>query len=410
MELMDENMLTISSNGVLYSNKKRGVIPEVLEEWFAKRKEYKTLMKKYEDEGNEDLYSYYDRRQHIQKIFLNSLYGVLGLPVFRFYDVDNAAAVTLSGQEVIKSSSKFVNHMYNKVNSTDTEIDYCIYIDTDSLYFPGEPMFSQWSSSESKKDPLRLTINTAEMVETKLNAMYDVMAKKMFNCDVHKLFIKGESVASTGFWVTKKRYALNKVYDLELHKSVDKIVVKGLDVVRSTFPVAFREFTSILLKDILNKTSQNIIDRKILDFRDDLNTKHFLDIARNTSANNISKFFQEGTINQFKKGTPIHIKAAIFYNKLLKNYGLESQYAPIADGEKIKYVYLKSNPYKTETIAIRGYHDPPEIIKFIETYIDTTMLFEKELGTKLQDFYTALNWGLLPTQINQNSCSYFTFD
>lgn len=114
MEFMEENNLSISSNGVLYSNNKKGIIPEVLDSWFAQRVEYKNLMKKYINEGDSVKAAYYDQRQHIQKIFLNSLYGVLGLPVFRFYDVDNAEAVTLTGRDIIKWSAKTVNSVYKK--------------------------------------------------------------------------------------------------------------------------------------------------------------------------------------------------------------------------------------------------------------------------------------------------------
>ena len=115
VQFLQENNLTIASNGVLYTTTVKGIIPEVLEQWFAKRVEYKNLMKKYTDEGDEAQAAYYDRRQHIQKIFLNSLYGVLGLPVWRFYDVDNATAVTLTGQDVIKTTAKFINLKYNKI-------------------------------------------------------------------------------------------------------------------------------------------------------------------------------------------------------------------------------------------------------------------------------------------------------
>lgn len=115
MNFMEENNLTISSNGVLYTNDKKGIIPEILETWFAQRVEYKNLMKKYVNEGDKEKASYYDRRQHIQKIFLNSLYGVLGLQGWRFYDVDNALAVTSSGVYIIKYSAKVLNNYYNKL-------------------------------------------------------------------------------------------------------------------------------------------------------------------------------------------------------------------------------------------------------------------------------------------------------
>ena len=94
--------ISVSSNCVLYRYDKKGLIPVLLEKWFNERVEFKKLMKKHGDEGNDEQYGYFKRRQHVQKIILNSLYGVLGLPVFRFYDIDNAEATTLTGQDLIK--------------------------------------------------------------------------------------------------------------------------------------------------------------------------------------------------------------------------------------------------------------------------------------------------------------------
>ena len=120
MQFLTDNNLSISSNGILYSNDKVGIIPEVLDTWFAQRKEFKDLAKKYAEEGNKELEDFYDRRQHIQKIFLNSLYGVLGLPVWRFYDVDNALATTATGQDIIKSTAKVANLLYKKKLNNQT--------------------------------------------------------------------------------------------------------------------------------------------------------------------------------------------------------------------------------------------------------------------------------------------------
>ncbi len=403
MEFLVENNLTISSNGVLYSNQKRGIIPEILETWFAQRVEYKNLMKKYVNEGDKDKASYYDRRQHIQKIFLNSLYGVLGLPVFRFYDVDNAAAVTITGQDVIKSTAKVVNKHYEKL--LGMEGDHVTYIDTDSIYASATPIMPNGCDSK------QFTIDKAREMESTLNRFYDTFAKRAFNCDTHKLFIKGESVASTGFWVTKKRYALDKVYDLETNQDVNKMVVKGLDVVRSSFPKVFREFMTQLLKDILKKTPKDEIDTRVLELKHSLEKVNYLEVARNTSANNISEYDSEPTnaLNKFRKGTPAHIKAAIVYNRLLKYYGIDKQYEKISDGEKIKYVYLKNNPLQIDAVAVKGYHDPKEIIDLVDKFMDTDALFDNELKNKLEDFYTALNWGNIPTEVNQNASDFFAF-
>ena len=404
VKFMNDSNLMISSNGVLYDTNKVGIIPEVLNQWFAERVEYKNLMKKYKNEGNLELADYYDRRQHIQKIFLNSLYGVLGLPIFRFFDIDNALAVTATGQDVIKNSANFANKLYqDKLQDTK---DYCIYIDTDSLYFSSKALLPE------NKDPKEFTINLAHVIEKKLNAYYDDMSKELFFCDNHRFHIKGESVASKGLWIAKKRYAMNVVYDLESSLNIDnKMKVKGLDVIRSTFPPAFREFMNTVLKDVLNGIAKNEMDAKVLEFRIALDNRYYLDVARNTSVKNISEY-EKGLskqLNEFKKGTPAHVKACITYNKLLHHFKITNRYEKISDGEKIKYVYLKDNPLNLETVAVKGYNDPIEIVQLAETYIDYETLFVNELKTKLEDFYSALGWGLLPTDVNQKAEEFFSF-
>ena len=404
VKFMNDSNLMISSNGVLYDTNKVGIIPEVLNQWFAERVEYKNLMKKYKNEGNLELADYYDRRQHIQKIFLNSLYGVLGLPIFRFFDIDNALAVTATGQDVIKNSANFANKLYqDKLQDTK---DYCIYIDTDSLYFSSKALLPE------NKDPKEFTINLAHVIEKKLNAYYDDMSKELFFCDNHRFHIKGESVASKGLWIAKKRYAMNVVYDLESSLDIDnKMKVKGLDVIRSTFPPAFREFMNTVLTDVLNGIVKNEMDAKVLEFRIALDSRYYLDVARNTSVKNISEY-EKGLskqLNEFKKGTPAHVKACITYNKLLHHFKITNRYEKISDGEKIKYVYLKDNPLNLETVAVKGYNDPVEIVQLAETYIDYETLFVNELKTKLEDFYSALGWGLLPTDVNQKAEEFFSF-
>jgi len=406
LKLIDSEMLSVSTNGILYSNKKRGIIPEVLEVWFAQRKEFKDLMKKYTNEGDTKLAEFYNRRQHIQKIFLNSLYGVLGLPIFRFYDIDNALAVTASGQDVIKNSARYVNDLY--VKRCQEEQDYCIYIDTDSLYFSSVQLFTNQTTDEEKK---QFTIKLANAVESKLNTYYDDFAKEFFFCNSHKFYIKGESIAKSGIWIAKKRYALDKVYDLETNSDMSKIKVTGLDVVRSTFPTAFRTFMNKFLLDVLRKTDKDTIDRNVLEFKSNLKDCAFIDIARNTAVKNLSKFDDASVTSMvsFKKGTPAHVKAAIAYNRMLKHLGLDKKYERIEDGAKIKYVYLKPNSLKIESLAIKGYNDPKEITDFISEYLDYDALFENELQKKLEDFYSALSWGNIPTEVNQNASEWFSF-
>lgn len=409
MNFIESNYLVVATNGVMYKSRESGLgtIPQILESWFAKRVEYKDLMKKYDVEGNKELAEYYDQMQHVQKIFLNSLYGVSGLPGWRYYDIDNAEAVTLTGQYIIKTSAKVLNSQYAK--ETGASVDNVIYCDTDSIYASSLPLLT------GETDEKQFTIDTARRMEHTLNKFYDVMAKKAFNCQSHKFHIKGESVVKYGLWLAKKKYALDKVYDLEKNKDVDKIVVKGLDAVRSTFPKVFRDFTSQVLKDILRGATKSKIDTDVLTLKGSLGEMNYLNLARNTSVNGITKYTgpEDPDPNNpskisFLKGAPVHVKAAMYYNNLLAFFKVTDRFAPIEDGEKIKYVYLLDNPYKINVLAIKGFEDPKEISEIVEKYIDSDALFEKELRNKIHDFYQALGWGLIPSEVNQNANAFFS--
>ncbi len=448
LDLLDEKGYSISSNGVMYTTDKVGIVPEILDKWFAERVEYKDMMKRYVKEGNAELADFYDRRQHVQKILLNSIYGVLGLPIFRFYDLDNALAVTATGQDVIKTTAKFINSKYKAAGAspkTDLWVkrywevlkkdakkrkpyvapvipsadDHCVYIDTDSVYFSAVPMFGQYNIESREPTPEEtwqhhksLTIQIAKDMESGVNKFYDVMAKMLFNCSTHRFYIKGEAVMDTGFWVAKKRYAMAKKYDLETDEDVDKLAVKGLDVVRSSFPPAFAKLMKEVLGSILKRKEKKDLDTIILDFHSSMKNINYLSIARNTSVKKVSEYddLMETDINSFPKGAAAHSKAAVTYNRLIRKLGLEDKFMQIMDGDKIKWVYLKKNPYNIETVAIKAYDDPPQILDLVENYMDYNLLFEKELSNKLEDFYDALDWGMIPTKVNQNAFKFFDFN
>lgn len=400
-EFMIHTKLTVAANGALYISHQQGVLPAILDDWFNKRKEYKALAKKFLDEGDKEQADYYDKRQHVQKIFLNSFYGALGLDSFRFYELTNAKAITLSGQTVIKSVATVVNNILHKSSEGPEIKDRCIYIDTDSIYVSAEDFFGDRFIGMSDDAKEGLSIALARKLEKDINEKYfDKIAQKFFYVGTgHKFFIKGEAVAKAGFWVTKKRYAYSKIYDLDTDRKVDKLVIKGLDVVRSSFPPAFGGLMQGILTDILNDVPKADIDTKITDFYNSLATKNYLEICRNTSIKNGIKKYDdpaETSLTAFKKGSPAHVKAAIVYNRVLRSKGLDKKYSVIRDGDKIKYTYLKQNPLGIETIAVKGYDDPQEVIDFVETYIDYKALFDRELLDKLSDFYEAMAWGKIP--------------
>jgi len=398
-KVLSEKKYSIASNGVMYRTDKVGCIPDILDLWFNQRVEFRKLEKKYGEEGDKEKYAFYKKRQLVQKILLNSLYGVLGLPAFRFYDVDNAEAVTLTGQTVIKSTADMANIKYNKELGTTKE-DFNIYIDTDSVFFSAVPIlnfrYKDWKTKDDS-EIAKLVDGIAGETQDFLNNFYDVLSEKIFNVDKtqHRFQIKKEFVSRSGIWVAKKRYAQWIIAENGI--PTDRLDVKGLDVVRSSYPAQFRKFMTGVLIDILKGDDESKLTDKIYDFKKSLSELEVTSIAKNSSVKELSKYLpkkkDQTAMFQFKSATPAHVKAAIAYNQLLVHFGVQNQYEPMKDGDKIKWVYLKQNPFGLDAVAMTGYNDPDEIMNLVKTYIDYDKIFERELLKKLEDFYGALGWG-----------------
>ena len=393
IKFLETNNYAISSKGVLYKKGNLGVVPAILDQWFNQRVEFKNKMQKYGNEGNDAKYVFYKRRQHVQKILLNSLYGVLGLPIFRFYDVHNAEAVTTTGVSIIKFSSKMGNQYYNNILG-DKE-DHCIYIDTDSVFYSALPIVEKTMPEIDITNDEEMSngiLKVADDVQKFLNKSYDVMAKKFYNIEDHRFDIKQEVIAKRGVWLAKKRYAQWIINNNGV--SCDELEVKGLDVVRSSYPTRFRAFMTEILKDILQDADKNIIDDKILTLKRQIKNETVDDIAKTSAVKNVTKYVKMmdkgAVVGECAKSTPAHVKASIIHNQFIKKFKIQAE--PIRNGEKIKWIYLKNNELGLDALAFRGYEDPPELMEFIEKYADKDKLFERELEGKLRDFYDALNW------------------
>jgi hypothetical protein len=403
----------VKANGVIYDQNKIGCIPDILKKWFSERVEFKNKMKEASNRDDKAQTAFWKRRQHVQKILLNSLYGVLGLPIFRFYDLDNASAVTLTGQEIIKTSARYVNNQLNKrCNIKDK--DFVIYIDTDSLYLDINTL------AQFEKIPVEdmksYAIKNIEEISSNLNEFYKIMMPRMFNSIDNRIKIASDVVAKAAFWLVKKRYAMLKVYDMELSKDIDKIEIKGLDVVRSSFPKKFRSFMEDVLKDILLGTPKVEMDEKINEFKKKIKTFGIQDVAKNTSVRFVSQTEEKINFNpksreifHFEKGSTAQCKAALAYNDMLKHFACKET-EPIMSGGKIKWVYLKDNPFNLDGLAFKDDgRDPKAVMSFIDQYADTMRIWDKELYTKLEDFYKSMGWEIFREE-RKTIDAFFAFD
>ncbi|MBT4208409.1 hypothetical protein HOE22_08710 [Candidatus Woesearchaeota archaeon] len=236
----------------------------------------------------------------------------------------------------------------------------------------------------------------ATEVQEYLNGSYDYFAKKFCNLDTHRFEIKQEIIAKSGLFITKKRYGMKLISDNGVQ--VNKTMVKGLDTVRSNFAPAFRKLLNDVLEDILASVPRDKIDHRITRFKKNMRLKDLDDISSPTGVKGIKKYIKKDKENTsvftvLKNGIPVHVRAAVSYNDLLRYYKRDKKYGFISNGDKIRWVYLKNNSLGLSVVAYKGYEDPPEIMKFIEDNMDYDKIYDRALTKKLNLFYECLDWG-----------------
>jgi hypothetical protein len=170
--------------------------------------------------------------------------------------------------------------------------------------------------------------------------------------------------------------------------------VKGLDTVRSNFAVAMKKLLSSVLEDILADVPKEQIDERISKFKRNMHMLHYDVMANPIGVKGIQKYTEKSdeTFQAFKKGAPVHVKSAINYNSLLQHWYEGRKYEKINNGTKIKWVYLKDNEFGFDTIAYKGYEDPPQILELIKNKIDHNKMFEQAMSKKIGMFYDSMRW------------------
>lgn len=291
--------------------------------------------------------------------------------------------------------------------------NFCTYVDTDSNYFYAEPLLKHLYPNFDKMDEKEKD-NVLEKMALKyqdlITEYYNTLAKEAFNIPEHRLEMKTECTIRSGFFSGKRRYAqyITKKEGIE----VEDIDVKGLDFMKSNFPPLFRDFFNGILNKILFGATRNEIDKEILEFKDSLKDLPIELLGKPTGVKDINGYISRppgaGNIfTEFKLKAPVNVKAAVRYNDLLKFKGLDKKHSQIVQGDKIKWVYLKDNPYKIDTMAFLDFDFPEEIRTFIEKYIDRDMAFDSIMKKKLESFYKDLDWGQLTLNTHVNT--FFNF-
>jgi DNA polymerase elongation subunit (family B) len=415
IKVIEDNNLIVAANGSLFRTDKSSIVCEVLEDWFDKRSEYKDLMKEaYKVKNDPALGEFYDKRQHAYKIKLNDVYGSYAINGWRYTDGHKfiSAAITLTGQRVTQESIKFANMWLNKQLGTNK--DYVITSDTDSLFVQVKQLIKHRYPNIDFTDRdkiIEIVLDIAKEIQDEANKNLDILVKSLFNIDgKHYFELKQEVVLERGYFSGKRRYAQFIVNKEGVTK--EELDIKGMDLMKSNMPQMYRKFGEEILQDVLFGKSKQQIDEKIISFKKQMDVIDWVEVSKPTSLKQLNEYIKSkppaGEIfSRLEKKCPANTKAAIYYNDLLRFKQLDIKHSPITVGEKIKWVYLKENPYKIDVIAFLSYDLPDEIKKFIDKYINREHLFDTVLRNKLNSFYQDLGWGNL--NLNNHVYKFFEF-
>lgn len=293
------------------------------------------------------------------------------------------------------------------------DYNFCAYVDTDSNYFNAEPLLKhlypnfEEMSEEEKDDVLE---QVALKYQDIITGYYDELARDCFNVQEHRLEMKTECVIRSAYFRATRRYAQWITKQEGIAK--ESLDIKGLEFRKANFPPIFGKFFNDILEMILKGTEQKEIDDLILNFRKkimSLDTDITL-LGNPTSVKTLNEYIgrkpRAGEVmTEIKKGAPANVKAAIRYNDLLRFWNIKD-HSEIVQGDKIKWIYLKDNPYKIEAIGFLSFDMPDKMRTFLNDYADRKKSFETILQSKLENFYNDLGWTL---NLNPNINKFFSF-
>ena len=392
--------ITVCPNGAVFTTKKRGFLPKIMDKIYSERVIFKKKMLKakqeYEKSPTKALEREISRCNNIQmakKIQLNSAYGAIGNNYFRYYKLANAEAITLGGQFSIRWIENKLNQYMNKLLKTK-ETDYVIASDTDSIYLHMGPLVEViYKEREKTTESIVGFLDKICEVEFEkyISSSYQALATYV-NAYEQKMFMKRETIAERGIWTAKKRYILN-AWDIEgVRFAEPKLKMMGIEAVKSSTPAPCRTLIKDALKVIMTQTEQDVIDF-VEQARADFKKLPPEEIAFPRSVSSVTKYQSASSI--YAKGTPIHSRGSLLFNHHIKKNKLDNKYNMINNGEKIKFVYLKKPNVIHENVISFINQFPHEL--GLQKYIDYDLQFSKSFVEPVRAILDAIGWSLEKT-------------
>ena len=385
----------LSANGTIFTYEREGVVPGLLKRWYAERKEMQRTAGEFE--GKDDAqYEYWDKRQLVKKINLNSLYGAILNPGCRFFDKRIGQSTTLTGRSVAKHMDAYVNECltgrYDHVGET------IIYGDTDSCYFSAWPVLHKEVTEGRMEWSKETCIALYNSIADQVNESFPAFMEQAFHVprDMGTVIRGGrELVAIKGLFITKKRYAV--LYIDKENKRTDvngkpgKVKAMGLDLKRSDTPKVIQEFLSEVLNDVLTGSTREHVVDKIKEFKYVFKERPGWEKGSPKRVNNLTKFVKEEE-RYGKTNMPGHVRAAMNWNTMRRmhsdNYSMQ-----IMDGAKVIVCKLKNNALGWTSIAYPTdeLHLPAW---FRELPFDDSEMESTVIDAKIDNLLGVLAWDL----------------
>ena len=400
----------LSANGTIFSYEQKAIVPGLLERWYAERKELQA--KKKEATTDEDR-AFWDKRQLVKKINLNSLYGAILNPGCRFFDKRIGQSTTLTGRIIARHMDAYINEVIT--GKYDHVGEAIIYGDTDSCYFTAWPAIKDEVAAGRMEWNKDICVQLYDNIADQVNASFSGFMERA--CHVPRSMgdlIRGgrELVASKGLFIKKKRYAV-LIYDLEnnrldTHGKPGKVKAMGLDLKRSDTPKVVQDFLSDLLTDVLTGSGQDHVYNKVRDFKLAFQDRPAWEKGTPKRVNNLTKYTKEEE-RLGKANMPGHVRAAMNWNNLRRMHGDQYSMA-IVDGMKTIVCKLKDNPLGYTSV---GYPTDESHIPawFKELPFDDSEMEATIVDQKVENLLGVLQWDIPShTDIKTTFDTLFTFE
>lgn len=282
------------------------------------------------------------------------------------------------------------------------DINYCAYVDTDSNYFNAEPLllhlypnFEEFSDAEKDDILEKVALKYQDIITNH----YNILAKECFNVEEHRLEMKTECVIRSAYFRATRRYAQWITKQEGIAK--ETLDIKGLEFMKANFPPILGEFFNDILKQVLKGATHSDILEQIKVFKKQIldNTIPLSRLGNPTAVKKLEKYQGKNAragemFTEILKGAPASVRATIRYNDLLRLWQLDKKHNYITQADKVKWIYLKDNPYKIEALAFFDYDMPDKINEFLLKYADRQKIFDSILLNKLEGFFSDLEWNL----------------